>query len=110
MGVLSRIKAYIFGVPAPVLNPDETLVIEVLGPIGGDLPDEWRALKFSAIDQGLNIGRDRVRDACRSLAAKGFAAFEPQTWTEDGEFYGAGYRATLAGRRLAIDTQPGETL
>lgn len=104
MSLLSKLHALVFGRCAPVLSPDETSVIEVLGPIGGDFMDEWRALKFADIDQQLKIGRGRVRSACRSLAAKGYAAFEPQTWTEDGEFYGAGYRATAAGRNLTQES------
>lgn len=100
MAFWSKISAFIFGNPGPTLTEDERIVLEVLGPMGGDFMDEWRALKFADIDGQLKIGRERVRSACRSLAGKGLAAFERQTWTEEGELYGAGYRATAAGRRV----------
>lgn len=98
MKLFQKLQRLAFGNPGPVLSPDEATVLDVLGPNGGDAEGDWRAFKFSDIDAQLRIGRDRIRNACRSLAEKGLAAYEAVLWTEEGEMYGAGYRATLRGR------------
>jgi hypothetical protein len=45
--------------------------------------------------------RADVRAACRRLRALGLAEYQRGLFTEDGEAYGAGYRATLEGRHAS---------
>lgn len=95
------LRAAIFGKKGPPVVGDEWLVLDFLGPYGGDKgTDEWRAFSFADIDRDLKIGRDRVRTACRSLSERGLTAYEAHTWDEDGMPYGAGYRATHEGRHI----------
>lgn len=76
--------------------------------------DETEVLRFLALSHGYdfnysgfgdisaNTGLDRatVRDACRSLASKGFADFRSGLWSEDDRPAGAGYCCTKAGAEV----------
>ena len=52
---------------------------------------------FATISANTDLDRATVRDACRSLASKGFAQFKSGLWSEDDTPAGSGYASTQAG-------------
>lgn len=60
-------------------------------------PDEFY-VGFGPLQQSLEITRNELRRACRSLARKGLAGYCKGLMTEEGEMAGAGYAVTREGR------------
>ena len=68
------------------------------------LPNGEYCLSFYPIEQATEMSRTDVRRSVRALFRKGLAAFHKGLCTEDGEFAGAGYCITVAGRIRAEQT------
>ena len=67
-------------------------------------PDE-HYIYFAGIQRRTGLSRDFVRAACRSLAAKGLAAYSSSLWTDDGDPAGSGYAVTDAGRAALAEAR-----
>ena len=61
---------------------------------------DFDILSFSRVAYRAGMQKDKVRRAVRGLARKGLAHFCNASWTDDGEFSGAGYGLTEKGRAL----------
>lgn len=77
-----------------ILSENEFSVLKILA--GIYLPDEWGAYGFLSLSRITKLEIKEVREACRSLATKGYSAYERSLWNDDGPA-GAGYRATEEG-------------
>jgi hypothetical protein len=76
------------------LSHNETIALKALCEVSGD----WDYLSFKLICKRSGLNLVETRQAVRSLADRGCAAFSRGLWTEDGEPAGSGYRATDDGR------------
>lgn len=61
---------------------------------------EWCA-SFQRIQDATELSRTHVKRSIRALARKGLAEFHKGLCNEDGEFTGAGYCISAAGRGMA---------
>lgn len=75
------------------LSENENRVLEYL------CQDGELAWHFAPICQDLNMNRNEVRSACRSLRDKGMARFCRGLMDEDGQLAGSGYSATREGEQ-----------
>lgn len=64
-----------------------------------DTCPEFNAISFSAVASRSGLPSHQVRRVVRALARKGMTEYMRATWTDDGEFMGAAYGITDAGRR-----------
>lgn len=76
----------------------------ILGHIANRDDANWSALTFKGLTRRTSLSKEAVRDACRSLRAKGLARHERGLVTEDMEFVGSGYTATPHGSRLYFES------
>ncbi len=83
------------------LTLNETIALKTLCEVSGD----WDYLSFKLICQRSGLNLVETRQAVRSLADRGCAAFSRGLWTEDGAPAGSGYRATDDGRAVCTTTQ-----
>lgn len=83
------------------LSHNETIALKALCEVSGD----WDYLSFKLISRRSGLNLVETRQAVRSLADRGCAAFSRGLWTEDGEPAGSGYRATDDGRAACATTQ-----
>lgn len=81
---------------AITLSDDEKRVLGALGHADYD----FGCYGFNTLSQSLGMPRERIRAACRSLRDKRLVEYHRTLQTEDGDFVGAGYGATYAGRDL----------
>ncbi len=61
-------------------------------------PDGEMCVAFKRVESMTGLDRKTVRRSIRALAQKGLAEFHTGLCTEDGEFAGAGYCISVAGR------------
>lgn len=66
---------------------------------------EWCA-SFQRIQDATELSRTHVKRSIRALARKGLAEFHKGLCNEDGEFTGAGYCISAAGRGMAYNGAP----
>lgn len=59
-------------------------------------------LNFHGLEEYTGLERGAIREACRSLAAKGLAVFRRGLFNDTGELAGSGYGATGEGRRFSL--------
>ena len=66
-----------------------------------DTPLDFPVLSFTTIAERSRLTLAETRAAVRQLAVKGAAEYWRSSWSDDGEFMGAGYALTDQGRRAA---------
>lgn len=76
--------------------------LRCLNALDGCSDPEWQYASFAPVMKITGLPRPEVRRAIRSLARKGLAEYSAALCTEDGDFAGAGYRITIAGRKLLL--------
>lgn len=68
-------------------------------------PQGEMCLPFRVIESATGLSRTDVKRSVRALARKGLAEFHQGLCTEDGEFAGAGYCISVAGKAAAGDVE-----
>lgn len=81
--------------------------LEVL--LDESIPNAEMCLHFKTIQKHTGYDRRKVRVNVRRLARKGFAEYAKGLCTEEGDFAGAGYCITEAGREEAVRLLQGRT-
>lgn len=79
------------------LSADEQVV---LANIANTDEFEWHGYTFKGLARITARSIEQVREACRSLRAKGLARHVSGMMTEDGDFVGSGYTASPEGSHL----------
>ena len=69
-------------------------------------PNGELCMPFAPIEKETGYDRRTVRRHVRALARKGLAEYFRGLCTEDGDFAGAGYCITKAGRSALSDSTP----
>jgi RIO-like serine/threonine protein kinase len=72
-----------------------------------DTDADYAYLAFDQISRRTGIERRQVRLDVRRMARKGLAVFASGLSNDDGEFRGAGYALTPAGRKALSESRTG---
>ena len=80
------------------MTPDAESCLDALNAMSE--PNGEMCVPFAPIMDATELDRRTVRRNIRALARKGYAEYFRGLCTEDGDFAGAGYCITKAGRAL----------
>ena len=83
----------------PDMNEKERKCLEVLAPHYGN---DCSCFAFRYLMSKTGLSRKEVRRSCRSLARKGFTAYERGLFTEDLQVAGSGYCCTKLGHDTLV--------
>ena len=76
-----------------VLTENERKVFDFLA---DSFDSDYPFYAFGSLANETGLDRKQVREACRSLRAKGLAEYRAGLFDDDGKPWGSGYRATRA--------------